>query len=148
MSELTLRVATANDVEPLLVLITEFKELDGYRDRDDHHEREGLLPLIADPNLGYVVVAERDGELVSYAVLTWGWGLESGGREALLDEFYVRPRGEGIGSRMFETCVLLAREAGAKVLFLETEAVNDRARTFYKRHGMQVEESIWMISKL
>jgi ribosomal protein S18 acetylase RimI-like enzyme len=29
-------------------------------------------------------------------------------------------------------------------MFVETEAANTRVRDFYRRHGFEVEESIWM----
>ena len=39
-------------------------------------------------------------------------------------------------------------EHGAKVLFLETELHNDRARRFYERIGLTAEDSIWMEMRL
>jgi len=41
-----------------------------------------------------------------------------------------------------------AREAGARAVFLETEAHNERVRSFYQRHGVAVEDSVWMSRSL
>ena len=147
LTSLVLRTATADDLDALLPLIHEFEQHDGYR-RDDDHVRGALVPLLRNPDLGWVAVAELAGSIVGYAVLTWGWGLESGGRESLLDEIYAARRGRGIGTELFAYCLRLARDAGARTLFLETERVNDRARSFYLRQGMQAQDSIWLSTRL
>ena len=59
-----------------------------------------------------------------YAVLTWGWSIEGGGLEAVLDEIYVTKRGEGIGSALIDRVLDDARRAGLARMFLETEAPN------------------------
>ena len=66
------------------------------------------------------------------------------GREALLDEFFVRDGGQGTGSAAMPAILAAARAAGATRMFLETETANERARAFYARHGFAVEDSIWM----
>ena len=83
-----------------------------------------------------------------YGVITWGYSLESGGREALLDELYVRHRGAGVGTAALPAMIEAARAAGASRVFLETEAHNTRVRTFYAHLGFQTEESVWMCKDL
>jgi ribosomal protein S18 acetylase RimI-like enzyme len=134
------RLATATDTDALIPLIGEFCEIDEHP-FDEAFVLRALAPLLANPDLGFVLIDE---DVTSYAVVTWGYSLESGGREALIDEFYVRDRGNGLGSRMLEEIVARCRAAGAQVLFLETELANTRARRFYARHGFATEESIWM----
>ena len=87
-------------------------------------------------------------EPVGYAVLTWSYSLESGGRDCILDEIYLRERGSGYGSRLLTSVLDAARAAGARALFLETEAHNTRVRGFYARHGLAVEDSVWMATSL
>jgi GNAT superfamily N-acetyltransferase len=134
------RTATSKDCDALLPLIREFCEVDSHP-FDESFVRTALEPLLADADLGFVLVDE---DVTAYAVVTWGYSLESGGREALLDEFYVRDRDRGTGSRMMNEALQLAIRAGAKVIFLETERANSRAREFYARHGFVAEESVWM----
>jgi ribosomal protein S18 acetylase RimI-like enzyme len=76
--------------------------------------------------------------------VTWGYSIESGGRDALLDEIYVREQGEGLGGRLLDDVLsdLVAR--GLPRVFLETEAHNEAVRQFYTRHGFETEASIWM----
>lgn len=112
---------------------------------DEARVSSALGPLLADPSLGVVLVAcGDDGALAGYAVLTWGWSLESGGREALLDEIFVADRGRGTGSALLSAVIEAARAADAQALFLETEAPNDRVRRWYLRHGFEQESSVWL----
>ena len=137
-----MRRAGPGDLEALLPLVR------GYCEADDHvydeaSVRRAMAPLLEDDSLGQVWLL-GDGEPSGYAVVTWGHSIESGGREALLDEFYVRDGGKGVGGEAMPALLEAARAAGAVRMFLETETANERARTFYARHGFAVEDSVWM----
>ncbi len=80
----------------------------------------------------------------AYAVLTWGWSIEAGGSEAVLDEIFVAERGNGLGSELIEHVIADGRRRGLARIFLETEAHNDRVRRFYERHGFRTDDSIWL----
>ncbi|MEZ5227536.1 MAG: hypothetical protein R2710_12900 [Acidimicrobiales bacterium] len=61
-------------------------------------------------------MAEDDGEatvgkLVGYSVVTWGWSLESGGLDCILDEIYVERRRVGSESRLLAYSIDEARHA-------------------------------------
>jgi GNAT superfamily N-acetyltransferase len=150
-----IRRAGPADEEDVVRLVREFYAV-------DHHEfalervLAALRPLLADDELGQVwLVADPEGgpgaqpaSPSGYAVLTWGWSLESGGRECLLDELYVRTRGQGLGTRVLAELVEQASAAGAAAVFLETEAHNRRAREFYGKSGFALEDSVWMSLRL
>jgi ribosomal protein S18 acetylase RimI-like enzyme len=136
--------AGATDEGSLLPLVREFYEADRHAFALDR-VLAGLRPLLVDDRHGQVwLIRGSGGELAGYAVLTWGWSLESGGRECLLDEIYVRAPGRGLGAKALAALVEAAAAAGASAMFLETEAHNDRARAFYRRGGFEAEDSIWM----
>jgi len=146
------RVAGLSDLAELLVLVAEYCAADGH-EFDELVAASGLLPLLErgvdldhDP-YGVVLIAEEHELAVGYAVLAWGWSIECGGREAVLDELYVRIRGRGIGSHLLRAAEATCREHGVLRVFLETEAPNESARRLYTRHGFTTETSIWM-SKL
>ncbi|MGA0884009.1 MAG: GNAT family N-acetyltransferase [Candidatus Nanopelagicales bacterium] len=143
----TLRLATSEDYQDLIPLIKEFCEVDNH-EFDDARIEKSLGPLLEDAELGRVIILEVKGELKGYAVLTWGWSLESGGREALLDEIYVRKRNQGWGALLLEKVVATAKDNGAQIIFLETELANERVRDFYLRHGFNKEDSIWLSQKI
>jgi GNAT superfamily N-acetyltransferase len=124
-------------------LVREFCAVDGH-DFDEQAVIAGLVPLLEDGAPGEVWVVEDESDLGGYGVVTWGWSLESGGRDALLDELYVRDRGAGAGAALLEAIVAAARARGASRMFLETEEGNIAARRFYARAGFDVEGSVWM----
>jgi GNAT superfamily N-acetyltransferase len=142
------RRALPDDLEILLELVSE------YCDADDHVfdeavARRGLEPLLTDDTFGAIWLIDPTGDSADgYIVVTWGWSIEIGGLDVVLDEFYVRSRGKGRGSdalRMVETA---CRERGVKRIFLETELANDGARRLYARHGFIADTSIWMSKEL
>ena len=144
-----IRRAGAPDAPALLGLIQAFYVEDGHP-YDEAHVLGALTPLLADDTYGQVwVVCADDSPAearapVGYAVLSWGWGLESGGREGLVDEIFTARRGEGLGAELLEHVIAAARDAGCRTLFLETERANDAARRFYARHGLTEQNSVWM----
>jgi diamine N-acetyltransferase len=89
---------------------------------------------------------------VGYVVLSFDFSLEYGGKNAWIDELFIRPelRGKGIGSKALDFAVQVARECGAKVLHLEVNRGNP-AIHLYRRHGFEDHNrallSKWLIRK-
>src|SRR5262245_26499156 len=135
------RPGRATDLDALVPLVREFCEIDGHL-YDDGLVRGALVPLLANDLYGVVWIATQEGQLAGYAVVTWGYSLESGGRDALLDELYVRARGTGIGRVLMDAMLVDCAARGLRRMFLETEADNGRARAFYQALGFQPENSI------
>ena len=140
-----IRRAGLEDLEALASLSSEFNEIDGHP-YDDLRVRAALIPLLRDDSLGVVYLFGHPPD--GYAIVTWGYSIESGGRDALLDEIYMRRRGEGHGSAAFEDVLADIRRRGLSRMFLETERCNFRVRSFYARHGFAEEGSIWMSREL
>jgi ribosomal protein S18 acetylase RimI-like enzyme len=138
------RRARPVDRQELLTLIEEFYALDRHA-FDVDEVSQGLEPLLHDDRFGQVWIIGEDAQRADgYAVVTWSWSLESGGRDCILDELYVRPRNRGLGSSALAEVTVAAIAAGARAMFLETEADNRRVRAFYERCGFTIERSVWM----
>ena len=148
MSEI-LRRAVLDDLERLLTLVQGFYVIDRH-EYDEKRVRRALAPLLADDSRGQVWVLSNGatGQISGYAVMTWGWSLESGGLEALLDEIFVERPNHGAGGRLLRHALTSAARAGAARVCLETEAPNERARRFYRRNGFTPDDSIWMSADL
>ena len=143
----TVRRATIDDVDAVTRLCAEYCAADGH-EFDPGRVHDGLHPLLVDDDRGLVLVAIVDGRLDGYAAITWGWSIEIGGFEVVLDELYVRTRGRGTGGRLLDTVDTECRARGAKRIVLETERPNHDARRLYLRHGYVADDSIWMSKEL
>lgn len=133
--------ASSADLGLLMELAAEFNSADQHP-HDEERVRQAFIPLLTGDDFGvvYLIGDPVDG----YVVVTWSYSIESGGRDALLDEMYVRSSGEGLGGNALEAILEVLRERGLSRVFLETEQHNDRVRRFYSRHGFVEEDSIWM----
>lgn len=141
---LAIRQANSADQEAVLALLRIYCN-EANTPLTDEHLLAGLTPLLSENQHGVVLVAEEE-EIIGYSILTWGWGIESGGMEALMDEMLIHPsrRGEGIGERLLQATLERAKHVGVKVVFLETESDNPRSRKLYSKLGFEEETSIWM----
>ena len=140
-----IRQAVPDDLEGLLSLLTGFSEEAGTNFSREHW-LTGLQPMLNNQELGRGFVAELDNLLVGYAVIGWGWGIESGGREALIDEVFVLEahRNQGIGAKMITAVIDELGKYDAKTVFLETKAQNPNSRKLYENLGFETEDSVWM----
>jgi ribosomal protein S18 acetylase RimI-like enzyme len=91
-----------------------------------------LARLIADDSLGRVLIADG-----GYAVVTWGYDLEFGGRDAFLTELYVRSeaRRAGLGRALLDAVFAAGREAGAGFVHLGVYPDNEPALALYRAAG-------------
>jgi ribosomal protein S18 acetylase RimI-like enzyme len=133
-----IRRAGPEDLDELLALHARFCDVDSHP-FDDARARDAFGALLVDDRHGVVWLSEG-----GYAVVTWGWSIEAGGAEAVLDEVFVDDRGIGVGSVLIEHLLADCRARGLARVFLETESHNERVRALYARHGFHVDDSIWM----
>lgn len=158
-ASVTLQRATLADQTVLLELIALFCQEDGHSFDEGRirgalpalleHDDFGRIYLIVTPDGTHDTHGDGSGENakanpVGYLVTTWGYSLESGGREALIDEIFVRERGQGLGASAMNALLTTLKAEGFTVVFLETERANHRARRFYARFGFEEDDSIWM----
>jgi ribosomal protein S18 acetylase RimI-like enzyme len=131
-----IRSAAPPDLEAVLVLHRDFFAEDGYEFREEE-SRANLGRLLAEPGLGRVLAMEEDGRVVGYLVLTFGFSLEFGGRDGLVDELYVAPnhRGRGLGTQALEAAEAACRELGVRAVHLVVERSKEGVQALYRRRG-------------
>ncbi len=151
----TLRRAHEADYPTLLGLIKAFYQVDQHSFEPERIAK-ALPPLLAHDEFGIVYLIEFETNssskqteiasysLLGYVILTWGYSLESGGREALIDEIFLLDRNNGVGTQIMPLLFEALRSQGIVKIFLETETHNARARRFYARSGFFADDSIWM----
>ena len=129
-------LATPDDLDRLLPCMADFNASDGIT-VDPTQLRPALLRLRADPSLGRVILDKNNGVTSCYAVITWGYDLEYGGRDAWLTEFWVAPthRGRGLGRTLLAAAEQVCRDHGASALHLMVRPDNLPARRLYEGAG-------------
>ena len=92
-----------------------------------------LEPGFAD---GLVLLLVVDHKISGYGSLSFGYGIEHGGRETFLEDLYIAPamRAKGYGGLMCSALERAAREAGCCAIHLEVMPVN-RSENLYRRIG-------------
>jgi ribosomal protein S18 acetylase RimI-like enzyme len=143
------RPATTADEPALLELMRELY-LHERMVFDEHAARAALRGVLVDPALGRAVLIEQDGIAAGYLVVCFGWSLEFHGRDAFVDELYVRERfrGQGLGGRALEVAAELCRASGVRALHLEVDRRNTRAQGVYRKAGFVDREYYLMTRRL
>ena len=146
--EIHFKVAETSDVEILVSFIREFCEFDGHI-FEEESIRTTLLKLLLDASLGRVWLIHRDEEAIGYIVITFGYSLEYRGRDAFIDEFYIREsdRGQGIGKQTIQFLEKVCPELGINALHLEVERKNTIAQNFYRQVGF-TDQNRYLMTKL
>lgn len=140
-----IRLATLDDVAAVLAMMVDFNRFEGIAWSTEGGEAP-LRKLVADPSLGVVGVVEERGAIEGYFVLTWGFDLEWGGRDAFLTELWLveGTRGGGAGKRLLAEVERVAKEHGANALHLMVRTENARAQNLYLGAGYASPARIFM----
>jgi len=140
------------DTDRILPLIAAYYAFDGIP-FDAGEVRVGLDALARTPSLGgaWLVQAEEDGAtLAGYFVLTFGFDLEFGGRQATITELFFLPRhrrrGAGTATLLFVEETL--RQLGIGAVELQVSRDNAAALSLYLRAGFEAHERIPMSKRI
>lgn len=97
----------------------------------------GLELIINNPNIGTIIVARNNDELVAMVNLLYTVSTALGARVAMLEDMVVSRlhRGGGVGAKLIKFALAYAQEQGCKRITLLTDHDNEAAHRFYQRHG-------------
>ena len=139
------RLAVASDTEALLEFMQEYYAFDGHG-FDREKARVALTALLRDPKLGLAWLILDGDAAVGYIVLCIGYSLEWLGRDAFVDEFYLREeyRGRGWGRQSMTFLEEAARAAGIRTLHLEVVEKNTSALQLYRKLGFAEHRSTFL----
>lgn len=145
-----IRSATTGDIDRILELSSGLYLEDGEVPFDRARAAAALGSLVGDGRLGIVLIAQEHTEVVGFAVLVWGFSLESGGKDAFVDELHVASgwRGRGIGTALLEEAEAACARSGAGALHLVVERSNARAERLYRRLGFTGHEVSLLTKRL
>jgi len=144
-SEPSFRLAAESDAATLLQFMRDYYAFDGHG-FDEGKARVALLALLRDPNLGRAWLILDGAVAVGYIVLCFGYSLEWLGRDAFVDEFYLREeyRGRGWGSKTMAFVEGAARSLDVTTLHLEVVAENATALEVYRKLGFKEHASTFL----
>lgn len=143
-----LRIATSNDTELLMPLVSAYHEFEGIKSTSTERT-EAIAPLLPEgAAFGRIWLIEMDGQVTGYIALCFGYSIEFGGRDAFVDEFYIveGARGQGIGSAVLEAVKREAVKFGVRVLHLEVARTNQGAKRLYSNAGFASRERFHLMS--
>jgi ribosomal protein S18 acetylase RimI-like enzyme len=105
--------------------------------------------LLRDPSLGGAWLVERDRLAIGYAIVTFGYDLEFGGRDAYLTELWIDPpaRGNGAGRAALRLLDPELRAHGVHALHLQVRPDNPALR-LYQRSGFTASPRVVMTHRL
>lgn len=143
------RAANARDIPALLETMQDFNRLERIPWTKAGAE-PALRALLLEPGLGLVGVAHDAERPIGYFVLTWGFDLEWGGRDAFLTELYLVPdaRGRGLGRELLAWLEREARRRGARALHLMVRPENFPALELYRKAGYESPPRLFLSKEL
>ncbi len=106
---------------------------------DATKQKRALESILADPRIGHLYVARKDGRVVGMVSTLYTISTAEGGKAAWLEDMIVLPefRGQGIGAALLAHVVFSAREAGCLRLTLLSDEDNAGAHAVYASEGFQ-----------
>jgi ribosomal protein S18 acetylase RimI-like enzyme len=136
------RLAGTSDAGALLEFMRAYYAFDGHG-FDLEKARVALTGLLLDASLGLAWLILDGDAAVGYVVLCFGYSLEWLGRDAFVDEFFLREeyRGRGWGRKTMEFVEEAARAAGVRALHLEVMRGNAAALEVYRKLGFREHHS-------
>ncbi|HYO47356.1 MAG TPA: GNAT family N-acetyltransferase [Gemmatimonadota bacterium] len=135
-SDVHIEPLTPSDIDELLPLMREFYA--GERlPWDETVVRRALDALWGEPLHGGAWLARAGNDVVGYGVLCCGFSLEYRGRDAFVDELFVRPtwRDQGVGGHILDAMESACRSQGIAALHLEVDHDNPDGKRLYLRRG-------------
>lgn len=111
---------------------------------------EGVSALLNDPNKGFYLLAELDGQVVAQTMVTYEWSDWRNGNIWWIQSVYVEKgqRKKGIYKALYQRITSLAITKDVKAIRLYVEKENFAAQRVYERLGMEESHYLMYESEL
>lgn len=143
-----LHLAGPDDLPKLLPLVAAFHEHQGFGTSPEH-QHNAVLPLLEGSPHGAIWLIGPRRAPVGYVVVSFGWSIEYGGMDAIVDELFVRSavRKRGMGSDALNGLAKALKDGGIKALHLETDQGDETLKRFYQRCKFHTREGYAYMSR-
>ncbi|MBW1294971.1 GNAT family N-acetyltransferase [Aquimarina litoralis] len=140
---------TDEDKAEVLEMMVSFNKMEGYA-FDPIIREKNLLEFTSDESLGRLYVIKLQQQTIGYLVLAFGFSFEYKGRDAFIDEFYIKPdyRNKGIGKTTLDFVASESKKLDVKALHLEVEPHNIYANKLYLSKGYSSNDRKLMTKKI
>ena len=141
------RPAVETDTDSILGFMRSLYEQDGVV-YDEPVARRTLAGIIRDRAIGRVWMICEGPDPIGYMVLTLGYSLEYGGRDAFIDELFVHEsrRRRGIGRKGLQVIIDACRELDVRALHLQVHRPNRAAQELYRKLGF-VDNDLFLMTR-
>lgn len=133
-----LHLAATGDLDRLERMVAAYHAFEGI-ESDQAHRRAALEPLLEGSPHGAVWMIGPKMAPVGYIAISFGWSIELGGLDGVLDEFWIREavRRRGMGGEALLALQKTLKAAGVVALSLEVAHGNATALRLYERAGFR-----------
>ncbi|BDI28583.1 GCN5 family N-acetyltransferase [Capsulimonas corticalis] len=144
-----IQIAAQNDIEALLPMIAELYAHERIP-FDEAVLRPAVAALLADRAFGFICLARVDGTPAGYLIVTFGYDIEFGGRQATVTDVYVQPafRRRGLAGAALRFAEEKCREHGVRALELQVSDGNTPASDAYEKAGFTMSGRFVMNKRL
>lgn len=141
--------AKNSQIPEILGMMTEFNTIDNYH-FDKKIGNNNLIDFISNSELGKLWVIYLEDKIVGYIILTFGFSFEYEGRDAFIDEFFIKEgfRNQGIGRQTMELIDVQAKELGINAIHLEVERQNQKGNRLYLSQGYKSNDRMLLTKRI
>jgi GNAT superfamily N-acetyltransferase len=142
-----IKIASIEDLEILLPLVRAFHEFEDLHITEEQR-KNSLTALLANVELGGIWLIYANRQPVGYIALCLGYSIEFAGKDAFIDEFYIRPefRGKGLGKQTLEFIKIAAKDLDVRAIHLEVARTNTKANQLYAHANFATREKYVLMS--
>ena len=154
--EIQTRLATPDDVDALVGLVLQWRELLQHSSLDADELKDSIGRLLDDPNTDFLVATTSAGDsppsrsntpasqdsaenLPGFGQQRYRYSLWLGREEAYFEDIFVveEARGQGIGTRLMELAIERAKARNCAQIALYTNSANAESIALYERLGFE-----------
>lgn len=140
--------ASKNSIPQIVTFMERFNRIDGYP-FIKKITKKNIKHFLKNSNLGKIWMIEKDEVAIGYLVLTFCFSFEYKGLYAYIDEIYIEEtyRNQGIGTKAMEFAMRQAKKLKIKMIYLEVEKNNKKAKNIYTKLGFTENKRLLMMRK-
>ncbi len=143
-----LTLASIEDLPRLAPLVAKFHDEFGIQMSEDARVNT-LATLLEGVPQGVAYLIGPATAPVGYIIVSFGFSVEMGGLDAMIDEFYIRRgvRGRGMGGEVLRALIPALGQHGVRAMHLEVDTIG-ASKTLYKRMGFVAREHHHLMTRV